>query len=135
MRNTQMELDMGILAVPDNTTTTMADIYGYSVFSQEFQNRRRQEKEDEVKLQEMYFANVLANEAEDEVGEAIGRVFAAQSSTIVREDFTPDTNGKTSIIMLGGFGIVGALLASVVWLTVERVRKGRRVRENNNHHH
>jgi hypothetical protein len=135
MRDTQMELDMGILAVPDNTTTTMADIYGYSAFSQDFQKRMRQEKEDKVKLQEMYFANVLANEAEDEVGEAIGRVFAIQSSAIVREDFTPDTSERTSVMMLGGFGIVGALLASIVWLTVERVRKGRRVRENNNHHH
>ena len=130
-----MELDMGILAVPDNTSTTMADIYGYSAFSQDFQNRMGQGKEDKVKLQEMYFENVLANEAEDEVGEAIERVFAIQSSTIVREDFTPDTNGRTGVIRLGGFGIAGALLASIVWLTVEKVRKGRRVRENNNHHH
>lgn len=135
MRDTQMELDMGILEVPETTTTTMADIYGYSVFSQDFQNRMQQEEENTVRMQETYLVNVLFNEAEDEVGEAVGRVLAAQSSTIVREDFAPDTNGTTSTIMLGGFGILGALLASAIWLTVEKVRKGKRVRENNNNHH
>lgn len=130
-----MELDMGILEVPETTTTTMADIYGYSVFSQDFQNRMQQEEENTVRMQETYLVNVLFNEAEDEVGEAVGRVLAAQSSTIVREDFAPDTNGTTSTIMLGGFGILGALLASAIWLTVEKVRKGKRVRENNNNHH
>jgi len=130
-----MDLDMGILEVPETTTTTMADIYGYSVFSQDFQNRIRQEEENKAKIQEVYLANVLVNEAEDEVGEAVERVLAIQSNTIVREDFTPDANGNTSPIMLGGFGILGALLASAIWLMVEKVRKGKRVRENNNHHH
>ena len=130
-----MELDMGILEVQENTKTTMADMYGYSVFSRDFLQSMQQEQEQEKEIRESYLQNVFTNEAEDEIGEAFERVFAAQSTVVVREDFATKNSTETSNTVLASFGILGALLASGVWVMIDRVRKGKRIHENKDNNH
>lgn len=130
-----MELDLSILEAQENTTTTMADMYGYAVFSRSFEENMRREQAREKEQRENYLQNVFLNEGEDEVGVAFERVFATQSTAIVREEFAVERNTGTNSIVLASFGLIGALLAGVIWIVIDKVRKGKKIRESNANAH
>lgn len=121
-----MELDTSILEKQQSTTTTMADMYGYSVFSADFQLKLELEDKKEKEEQEHYLNGVFTNQPEDEVGQAFRQVISAETAVIVKEDFDADSAKAASGIEMIGFTILGALLTGGVWMIIERVRKGKR---------
>jgi|GEM_PF-3593612 len=121
-----MELDTSVLEKKQSTTTTMADRYGYSVFSKDFQLKLEIEKEKEKKERDHYLDCVLANEPEDKVDQAFKQVITAETAVIIKEDFTADSTKETTAMEMIGFTILGALLAGGVWMLIEKVRKGKK---------
>ena len=131
----RMELDTSILEKQQNTTTTMADLYGYSVFSQDFLKKLEVEQAQAKKEQEHYFNAVFTKTPEDETGQAFERVMTANMGLIVKDDLVQEGPKGLNNMWMASFAILGALLAGAVWLYIEKVRKGKRVRENNNNNH
>jgi len=121
-----MELDTSVLEKKQSTTTTMADMYGYSVFSKDFQQKLEIEKEKQKKERDYYLDCVFVNEPEDGVDQAFKQVITAETAVIVKEDFTADSTKETTAMEMIGFTILGALLAGVVWMLIEKVRKGKK---------
>lgn len=121
-----MELDTGILEKKQSTTTTMADLYGYSVFSQDFGQRMEVEKERETKERAYYLDCVLGNEPEDEAERVFKQVFSVESAVVIKEDFTAaDAKAANGMEMIG-FTLLGALLTGGVWMLIEKIRKGKK---------
>jgi len=130
-----MELDTSILESKQSTTTTMADMYGYSVFSKEFQQKLTSGQAREQKEQEYYLDCVFANKPENEAEAIFQRIFKTETALIVKEDFMKNSTKEIGGIGMMGFTILGALLAGGVWLVIERIRKGKKVRENYDNGH
>ena len=129
-----MELDTSILEKQQNTTT-MSDLYGYSVFSQDFLKKLEVEQAQAKKEQEHYFNVVFTNTPEDETGQVFERVMTANMSLIVKDDLVQESAKGSGGIWTVSFAVIGALLAGAVWLYIEKVRKGKRVREDNHNNH
>ena len=125
-----MELDTSILEQQQNTTTTMSDLYGYSVFSRDFWNKLEAEHVRKKEEQERYFNAVFTKEPDDETGQIFERVMATNASIIVKDDLAQENTNELSGIWMISFAILGALLAGAIWLGIEKFREGKRVREN-----
>ena len=130
-----MELDTSILEQQQNTTTTMSDLYGYSVFSPDFIKKLEVEQAREEQELEHYLNVVFTKKPEDETNQVFERVMATNASLIVKDDLVQESIKGPNGIWTASFAIVGALLAGAIWLGIEKVRKGKKVRENNNNNH
>lgn len=121
-----MELDTSILERTQDTTTTMADMYGYSVFSKNFQEQLETGKEKEQQDRDYYFDCVFANDPGNELELAFSQVITAETAVIVKADIETADVKTTSATEMIGFTILGALLAGGVWILIEKVRKGKK---------
>jgi len=127
-----MELDTSILEKQQSITTTMSDLYGYSVFSQDFIKKLEAEQAKEKQELEWYLNAVFTKIPDDETNRAFERVMATNASLIVKDDLVQESTKGMGDIWMVGFVVVGALLTGVVWLYIEKLRKGKKIRENNN---
>ena len=121
-----MELDTSIIESPKDTTTTMADMYGYSVFSKEFQHQIQVKRQQEKQLQEQCLVSVLTNRPADENARIFEQVLTAETAVVVKDDLAGTANKPASGIEMMGFTILGALLAGGVWMMIDKVRKGKK---------
>ena len=127
-----MELDTSILEKQQSITTTMSDLYGYSVFSQDFIKKLEAEQAKEKQELEWYLNAVFTKIPDDETNRAFERVMATNASLIVKDDLVQESAKGVGDIGMVSFAILGALLTGVVWLYIEKLRKGKKIRENNN---
>jgi len=122
MEEEALELDPDILQ-RENTTTSVEDLYGYSVFSEEFQEQIQRYEKREKEEQDASFGKVLAGERADETELAFEKVFAAESVTVVKEEHEKQESSPMGFLPALTFTLIGMLLAGGVWLFIERIRK------------
>ena len=127
-----MELDTSIIENKQDAMSTMKDIYGYAVFSRDFQEKIESEYKKEEAEIEQYVKLVFTNQPKDEVEQTFQKVIMADMAAITQEDFTVTKEKELGPVGIAGFTILGALFAGGVWLLIEKIRKGKKTRENHN---
>jgi hypothetical protein len=129
-----LDLDTQILNEPQEITTSMADLYGYAVFSDEFQQNLTRINQQQKEEQSHYFDYVFHNLPEDKTEQVFQQVFAAQSEVVVKEDFLQEEDAQMSLFATVGFTLLGGLLAFGVWMMIERIKKRRKIHEDYSNH-
>lgn len=124
-----MELDIEVLD-DKSTTTSLADMYGYSAFSEKFERNLMNRKRNTRKEQDACLYAVFNHEREDTVEMAFERVFAAESMIIIKENYETGSSGGYGIGAMMGFTLLGAVLSMGVWIIIEKIRKEKKLHEN-----
>lgn len=130
---TDLQLDMSVLEQHTGTTTSLAGLYGYSVFSEDFQSRVEQVKHSRRSELETYLEGVFVNSGNSGLEEIFDTVMAAEATVIVRDRYARQEVKEISTMAMIGYTVLGALLAGAVWLFIEKKRKERKLREDHNY--
>lgn len=126
-----MELDTDILRQQKTTTTSMADLYGYSVFSEEFQKNVMSYQKRIEEEREGYLNNVLTKASVDEINAAFQKVFAAETSLVKKANYERAGTSHRYFLSMTMFMLLGIVLAGGVWLAIEKKRKEKKLYEDN----
>lgn len=124
------ELDTEILNQQKETTSSMADLYGYSVFSDDFKEKLTLEYKRQKEERSYYFDCVFRNVPEDKTQQVFEQVFATQTQVVVKEDFEVEEDTQMSVFQIIGCTLLGGLLSLGVWMVIEKIRKGKKIRED-----
>ena len=130
----ELELNFDIIRQQKSTTTSMADLYGYSVFADDFQRKIEEYKKLEKKTREDYFYNVFYNQPENYIEQAFQTVLTAENVVIVKEDYRGAQTSKAGQSVMIGSLVLGILFAGGIWMWLEKRRKEKKLRENNRNH-
>lgn len=123
MKNSELELNTFSLEEQEKIASSVEDIYGYQVLTEEFQERI--DNYDEVKKQERqeYMDYVFLGKNNDDIMLSFQNVMETNMNTIVREEYVTDEIKGDSPLLVGGFTILGALITGVLWIVIEKQKK------------
>lgn len=130
-----LELDLEIIEQQGETTSSMGDIYGYAVFSEEFQGKIDEYQQQQERTHEGCLERVLNGSADTQLEASFARVLQAETTAVIKKDLTAVPKPADQPLFIGGFVILGGLLTAVVFYLIERKRKqGGEKRGYKNHH-
>ena len=128
MENSKLELDTVSLDEHGKVATSLEDIYGYQVLSEEFEKQVNQHKELEEQERKQYMEYVFTENPTDTIMAAFDTVMEAQTNVIVGTEYSDKEIKGDSPIMIIGFTLLGAVLTGIVLLFIEKIRKGKKNR-------
>lgn len=128
MENSKLELDTVSLDEQGKVATSLEDIYGYQVLSEEFEKQVNQHKELEEQERKQYMEYVFTENPTDTIMAAFDTVMEAQTNVIVGTEYSDKEIKGDSPIMIIGFTLLGAVLTGMVLLFIEKIRKGKKNR-------
>lgn len=128
MENSKLELDTVSLDEQGKVATSLEDIYGYQVLSEEFEKQVNQYKELEEQERKQYMEYVFTENPTDTIMAAFDTVMEAQTNVIVGTEYSDKEIKGDSPIMVIGFTLLGAVLTGIVLLFIEKIRKGKKNR-------
>lgn len=128
MENSKLELDTVSLDEQGKVATSLEDIYGYQVLSEEFEKQVNQHKELEEQERKQYMEYVFTENPTDTIMAAFDTVMEAQTNVIVGTEYSDKEIKGDSPIMIIGFTLLGAVLTGIVLLFIEKIRKGKKNR-------
>ena len=131
---TGLELDFDILNRQQKTVTSMADLYGYSVFAEEFARKVTGYQKRSKEERDYYLRCVLTNPPGDDIQIAFQRVFDADITYVVGADYEMNDVSQMSFLSTAMFALFGAALALSFWMLIDKRRKEKRLHENKHHH-
>jgi hypothetical protein len=126
-------LNLDALNKQKKTTTSMSDIYGYSVFSIKFDEQLKRNQELEKRQQEMYLLHVLEGEKEDTVEKSFEAVFYSEVPVVVKADSAEKNIEKESLVFIVLYILIGILFAGGIIRIIDTVRKGKKANEDTNY--
>lgn len=126
-----MEMNLDILQKQGSTTTYLGDLYGYQVFSGEFGEAIEKSRAERAADLENSFENVLNNEPEPVIDRAFEAVITGEAQVVIKAEYNTD-KGRANTGAVIGCVLLGMILTAVIWLFIERKRKEKSSRENNN---
>lgn len=129
--DTGLQLNLDVLQQQGKTTTYLGDLYGYQVFSKEFEKSIEKLKKDRKEELDNSFVNVLTNEPEEIVDRAFEMVITGEKQMVVKTEYNSD-NGKTNTWTIAGCVLLGMILTTAIWLLIERKRKEKTPDADNN---
>ena len=124
-----LQLNFEVLQQQGKTTTYLGDLYGYQVFSKEFEKSIEINKREKKEELENSFISVLTNEPEPIVDNAFQTVIAGEKQVIIKAEYSTD-GGKTNGWTVAGCVLLGMILTAGIWLYIERKRKEKSSRAN-----
>lgn len=125
-----LQLNFEVLQQQGKTTTYLGDLYGYQVFSEEFEKSIEKQKRERKEEIENNFINVLTNEPEPIVDNAFQMVIVGEKQVVIKAEYNTDS-GKTNVWTITGCVMLGMILTAGIWLYIERKRKEKSSRANN----
>lgn len=125
-----LQLNFEVIQQQGKTVTYLGDLYGYQVFSEEFEKSIEKQKRERKEELEDSFMNVLTNEPEPIVDNAFQTVIAGEKQVVIKAEYNTD-NGKTNVWLMTGCVLLGMILTAGIWLHIERKRKEKSSRANN----
>ncbi len=128
--NSNMELNLDILQKQGNTVSYLGDLYGYQVFSSEFEEAIKKAKEDMKTELDNSFEYVLTNKPEPIIDEAFHAVITGEAQVVIKNEYSRNTAGISSGTIIGSV-LMGMMVTAVILIIIEKKRKGKSLNEGN----
>lgn len=124
----ELILNMDILEEQKGTVSTLGDLYGYNVFSEEFDRQVTNYQKKKEAAQEEAFQNVFYRSLsrEEELERSFQAVMTAESQMVVREDYRDNRTQENNPWLMAGFILVGMFLTGSILFGIEKKRRGKR---------
>lgn len=130
MEENAIDINISALEEKEKTATSLEDVYGYKVMTEEFQKQIDTYNILKEQEQQLSLEYVFMQEPEDRVMEAFRTVMRAETNTIIGNDYTNSQDKQDNIFIMLGFVILGAMITGMIWTFVEKKWKGKQKREN-----
>jgi len=130
MEENAIDINISALEEKEKTATSLEDVYGYKVMTEEFQKQIDTYNILKQQEQQLSLEYVFMQEPEDRVMEAFRTVMRAETNTIIGNDYTNSPDKQDNIFIMLGFVILGAMITGMIWTFVEKKWKGKQKREN-----
>ncbi len=125
METGKFELNTDILEEQSGTFMTFGDLYGYYVFSEEFQNNMENYQKKKKDEQDIYFQNVLSGVRDNGTEAAFQAVFSANTQEVLRADYGQEKTAANGLGFTIGFILMGMFLTGGFLFLIDKKRKGR----------
>ncbi len=129
--SSDLEINLDILSKQKDTVTYLGDLYGYQVFSNEFENainKVNAEKKEEI---DSSFNYILNCEPEPVVDNAFNAVITGEAQVVIKNEYNKnETSMSTGMII--GCVLLGMILTAVFLIVIDKKRKEKSLNENNN---
>lgn len=125
-----MQLNFDIIQKQGKTTTYLGDLYGYQIFSKEFEQSMETVKKEEKEELEKSFSNVLFNEPGEVIDKAFENVITGKQQVVIKTEYNTD-KGRTNTWTIVGCVLLGMILTAGIWLWIEKKRKEKSSRADN----
>lgn len=130
----EFELDLEVIEKQGATTTALGDIYGFSVFSEDFQTKITAYNEQEQQKLKESMEKVYTGSKADQIDTAFEAVFSAESTEVVKEEQAEETSAAMGIVSGVGFTLLGAVLTAGVFYLIEKMMKRRKKSDGHKNH-
>ncbi|MDE6626519.1 MAG: hypothetical protein K2K56_09140 [Lachnospiraceae bacterium] len=130
MENSELELNVLSLEEQEKTATSLEDIYGYKVLTEEFQVQIDHYNQQKKQEQQKNLEYVFTREPRDMVTTAYYTVMNAQISTVIGVEYEENEVKSDSILVILGFTVLGAFVSGLIWAIIEHRKKGKRKSED-----
>lgn len=130
MENSELELNVLSLEEQEKTATSLEDIYGYKVLTEEFQVQIDHYNQQKKQEQQKNLEYVFTGEPRDMVTTAYYTVMNAQISTVIGVEYEENEVKSDSILVILGFTVLGAFVSGLIWAIIEHRKKGKRKSED-----
>ncbi|MCM1467667.1 MAG: hypothetical protein NC086_05915 [Alistipes sp.] len=125
-----LQLNFEVLQQQGKTITYLGDLYGYQVFSEEFEKSIEKQKRGQNEELENSFINILTNEPKPIADNAFQMVISGEKQVVIKAEYNTNS-GKTDVWTMAGCVLLGMILTAGIWLYIERKRKEKSSRANN----
>jgi len=127
--SSSFSMNLDVLNRSNDTISYLGDIYGYQIFSEEFESKMQDVREEERSECEEAFANVLTEEKQSDVDEAFSYVMQGNMQVVVKGNQENPEVQNNPLLFVGGI-LLGMVLTLAVFLWIEQKRK-----EKHSHEH
>lgn len=128
--NSKLELNLDILQQQGKTVSYLGDLYGYQVFSSEFEEAIKKAKEDMKTELDNSFEYVLTNKPEPIVDKAFHAVMTGEVQVVIKNEYNKNTANISNGTIMGSV-LTGMIITAVILIIIEKKRKGKSLNESN----
>lgn len=129
--STDLEINTDILSQQGDTVTYLGDLYGYQVFSPDFEKAIEKNKTEMKEELDSSFDYVLTCEPEPIIDNAFNAVIAGETQVVIKNEYNKN-NASMSTGAIIGCVLLGMILTAVFLIVIEKKRKEKSLNENNN---
>lgn len=129
--SSDLEINLDILSQHGDTVTYLGDLYGYQVFSTEFEEAIQKSKIEMKEDLDNSFNYVLTQEPEPVIDNAFNAVITGKTQVVIKNEY----NKNDSTMRMGtvaGCVLMGMILTALFLIMIEKKRKEKSLNENNN---
>ncbi|MCR5216092.1 MAG: hypothetical protein K6C69_04085 [Lachnospiraceae bacterium] len=131
--DSSFSMNLDVLNRSNDTISYLGDIYGYQIFSEEFESKMQDVKEEERSECEEAFANVLTEEKQSDVDEAFSYVMQGNMQVVVKGNQENPEVQNNPLLFVGGI-LLGMVLTLAVFFWIEQKRKEKHSHEHHVYH-
>ncbi len=122
--NSQLTFDPDVIKERDeNQASSLEDMYGYAVFSEDFSKQVSIEKKRIQKENNNAFKNVMKNKSSNEIDKTFKNVMNAKTSPIITKDYNDLAKSKDNIWIEIFYVALGMIITLLVIYLAMRVKK------------
>lgn len=125
----EIQLDLYTWEKQIETTNSLEEVYGYSVFSKEFAGQMEDYAQRQGKEHEEIFQSVWNGKEKNPVEEAFQAVFYAETETVIKADYGKEEERQLSGLAIAGFVLCGMMLTGSVLMMMDKSRKEKKEHE------
>lgn len=123
-------LDPEVINSVGDSTSSLEDIYGYPIFSEDFSKRITYVKEQETSETNIAFSNVFQGMQDNAVEDAFQIVMASDMEKVITVNYTKQEEEKENMVSMIGFTAIGMIATAMVFLLINKYRKKKRKDSN-----
>lgn len=122
----EIDLDFYVWEKQSQTTTSLEEVYGYSVFSEEFDRKIKDYQKNQKSTREEALRMVWKGKKKDEIEDAFQSVLLAETDTVIKADYGTEQIQMMSNKTIAGFILCGMIFAGGILMLLEKQWRGKK---------